>query len=151
MTAVAYIRRSASGKAQASERLPRETVAQLASEHDDTIPVFKDWDRSGGSETRPQYLVLLALHRSPHPDPDESLWQAGARPIESAGAPSTLTSAAISSRQDSNRQPSGHRFRRAMHPEQCPTLPDGVQIRTSRPFGLSRRVIRSCCSARARA
>jgi len=61
MTAVAYIRRSASGEAQASEQLQRETVAQLASERDDTIShVFRDWGRSGGSETRPQYLAMLA-------------------------------------------------------------------------------------------
>lgn len=61
MPAVAYIRRSHSGEAQASEQLQRDTVARLAAERGDAITrVFKDWGRSGGSETRPEYLAMLA-------------------------------------------------------------------------------------------
>jgi DNA invertase Pin-like site-specific DNA recombinase len=62
MTAVAYIRRSASGEAQASEKLQRDTVEQLAGDRDDSIThVYRDWGRSGGSETRPRYLQMMAL------------------------------------------------------------------------------------------
>jgi DNA invertase Pin-like site-specific DNA recombinase len=61
MTAVAYIRRSASGEAQASEKLQRETVQQLAEQQGDTLShVYRDWGRSGGSETRPQYMAMLS-------------------------------------------------------------------------------------------
>jgi DNA invertase Pin-like site-specific DNA recombinase len=61
MTAVAYIRRSASGEAQASEKLQRETVERLAQERGDTISrVFRDCGRSGGAEDHPEYLAMLA-------------------------------------------------------------------------------------------
>ena len=61
MAAVGYIRRSASGEAQASEQTQRDTVHRLAEGRGDTIArVYKDWGRSGGSETRPEYLAMLA-------------------------------------------------------------------------------------------
>jgi DNA invertase Pin-like site-specific DNA recombinase len=65
MTAVAYIRRSAQGEAQASETLQRETVASLAAERGETIEhVYRDWGRSGGSENRPAYMEMLARAES---------------------------------------------------------------------------------------
>ena len=61
MAAVGYIRRSASGEAQASEQTQRDTVHRLAEIRGDTIAhVYRDWGRSGGSETRPEYLAMLA-------------------------------------------------------------------------------------------
>lgn len=67
MAAVAYIRRSASGEAQASEQLQRETIARLAAERGDAIEaVYKDWGKSGGSDTRPEYLKMLAHIEADH-------------------------------------------------------------------------------------
>jgi DNA invertase Pin-like site-specific DNA recombinase len=61
MAAVGYIRRSASGEAQASEQTQLEVVARLAAERGDTIShVYRDWGKSGGSETRPEYVAMLA-------------------------------------------------------------------------------------------
>lgn len=61
MTAVAYIRRSHSGEAQASEAMQRETVVRLAAENGETINrTFKDWGRSGGDRNRPEYMAMLA-------------------------------------------------------------------------------------------
>src|SRR5262245_8552637 len=61
MTAVAYIRRSASEESPASEELQRATVARLAAERGDAIStVYRDWGKSGGSETRPEYVAMLA-------------------------------------------------------------------------------------------
>jgi DNA invertase Pin-like site-specific DNA recombinase len=60
MSALAYIRRSASEESPVSEEAQRETVARLAEEEGQTIEhVFRDWGRSGGAEDRPQYLALL--------------------------------------------------------------------------------------------
>jgi len=61
MTAVAYIRRSASEESPVSEELQRETVARLAADNGHTIdqPIYRDWGRSGGAEDRPQYLAML--------------------------------------------------------------------------------------------
>ncbi len=65
MSAVAYIRRSASGEAQASEAMQRETVTRLAFERGDTVEhVFRDWGQSGGSERRPEYLRMLSQAES---------------------------------------------------------------------------------------
>jgi DNA invertase Pin-like site-specific DNA recombinase len=61
MDALAYIRRSASEESPVSEEAQRSTVARLAAERGDTIVhVYRDWGRSGGSETRPEYLAMLA-------------------------------------------------------------------------------------------
>lgn len=61
MTAVAYVRRSASEESKVSRETQLETVHRLAAEHGDTIEhVYTDWGKSGGSETRPEYLAMLA-------------------------------------------------------------------------------------------
>lgn len=61
MTAVAYIRRSASEESPVSEALQRDTIAKLAAERGDTIArTFRDWGKSGGSNTRPEYVAMLA-------------------------------------------------------------------------------------------
>jgi DNA invertase Pin-like site-specific DNA recombinase len=61
MTAVAYVRRSASEESKVSRETQVETVHRLAAERGDTIgQIYVDWGRSGGSETRPEYLAMLA-------------------------------------------------------------------------------------------
>jgi DNA invertase Pin-like site-specific DNA recombinase len=61
MTAVAYVRRSASEESKVSRETQETTVQRLAAEHGETIEhVYVDWGRSGGSEDRPEYLAMLA-------------------------------------------------------------------------------------------
>lgn len=61
MAAVAYVRRSASEESKVSREAQIETVQRLAAQHGDTIEhVYSDWGKSGGSETRPEYLAMLA-------------------------------------------------------------------------------------------
>lgn len=67
MASMGDIRRSASGEAQASEETQRETVQRLAEARGDTITrVYRDWGRSGGSETQPEYLAMLAEAEAGH-------------------------------------------------------------------------------------
>lgn len=56
-----YIRRSASEESPVSEDAQRAAIERLAAERGDTIEhVYRDWGRSGGSETRPEYVAMLA-------------------------------------------------------------------------------------------
>jgi hypothetical protein len=116
MSAVAYIRRSASGEAQASETMQRETVACLASERGDTIEyVYRDWGQSGGSESRTEYLRMLAQAES---DGNHAIYAYDSDRL-ARGTPDD----------QGDRPPRGTRAGRARHPGHPPRAPSPVSRR----------------------
>jgi hypothetical protein len=65
--AVAYIRRSSGKESRVSLTAQTETVQRLAAENDQTIAeVCQDWGRSGGSESRPRYMQMVADSSGEH-------------------------------------------------------------------------------------
>ena len=68
MTAVAYVEASASEESKVSSEAQLEAVHQLATQYGDTIEhVYIDWGKSGRSETRPEYMQMLARRGRRHP------------------------------------------------------------------------------------